>query len=315
MSEMWVFVERRDGKIYKGSKELAAKAKNLSFGKVCGIVFGKDLLDEVERHPFDKIYLFLGEFLDVDYDIYIDGLSMLLRKEKPFAILFSSTPLQEVVSSSLAAKIEAGLTSHCIDVKIKEIDGKKVLSQIVPGFAANMALEIISKTYPQMVMLKEGLFEIREERNKREIEIVELEPPKRRWIHIEEVSHERESFDISSSEVICAGGFGLKDCGFDLVKRLSEVLGGTYAGTRPACDMGWIEEERLIGQSGKTVSPRLFVSVGASGAMHYTTGFSKAKFVLAIDINKNAPIFENCDVGIVGKAEEIVPALIEEISK
>ena len=102
---------------------------------------------------------------------------------------------------------------------------------------------------------------------------------------------------------------------FEAVKELARVLGAAIGGTRPAADKGWISQEYMIGQSGKTVSPKLFISIGASGAMHFTTGFLRSKVILAIDQNPKAPIFEVADIGMVGDIREILPVLTEEMKK
>ena len=116
---------------------------------------------------------------------------------------------------------------------------------------------------------------------------------------------------LESANRIVAGGWGLHSVGgFKPIEELARILGAVVGGTRPAVDEGWIPEDLMIGQSGKTVSPELFISIGASGAMHYTTGFSRSKVVLAVDRNPEAPIFQMADVGIVGDLEDILPCLI-----
>jgi electron transfer flavoprotein alpha subunit len=116
--------------------------------------------------------------------------------------------------------------------------------------------------------------------------------------------------------MVVAGGWGLHSVGgVEAVKELAEVLGAAIGGTRPAVDKGWVSQESMIGQSGKTVSPKLFISLGASGAMHFTTGFLRSKVILAIDQNPKAPIFEVADIGIVGDLRNILPLLTEELKK
>ena len=113
-----------------------------------------------------------------------------------------------------------------------------------------------------------------------------------------------------------AAGWGVNALGsMDLVQQLAEVLQGAVAGTRPVMDKGWITADRMIGQSGKVIGPNLFVSLGASGAMHFSTGFERAKFVLAVDQNPQAPIFQVADVGIVGDLREVLPCLIEQVKR
>ncbi|MFC1982586.1 electron transfer flavoprotein subunit alpha/FixB family protein, partial [Chloroflexota bacterium] len=110
------------------------------------------------------------------------------------------------------------------------------------------------------------------------------------------------------------GGWGLNSAGsFKPVEELAEVLNGAVAGTRPAVDAGWVSEEQMLGSSGKTISPKLLISIGASGQMHFTTGFLKSRVILAIDDSQKSPIFEVCDIGMVGDLREIVPCLLEEL--
>jgi electron transfer flavoprotein alpha subunit len=133
---------------------------------------------------------------------------------------------------------------------------------------------------------------------------------------LELVEEEPSALALEEAEVVVAGGWGLISAGgFEPVKELAKVLGGAVAGTRPALDSGWITEQNMIGQSGKTVNPKLFISVGASGAPQFTIGFFKAKIVLAIDQNPNAPIFDVADIGLVGDLCEIIPCLMAELSE
>ena len=131
---------------------------------------------------------------------------------------------------------------------------------------------------------------------------------------LEIVEEEPSGVSLDDAEVVVAGGWGLASVGsFKPIEELAEVLGGAVAGTRPAADRGWIPEHCMIGQSGRTVSPKLFISVGASGAPQFTSGFTGSKVILAIDQNPNAPIFEAADIGLVGDLHDILPCLIAEL--
>jgi len=127
---------------------------------------------------------------------------------------------------------------------------------------------------------------------------------------------ESEESALEQAEIIVSGGFGFYEAGgVSLLEELARAIGGVTAGSRPACDAGWIPESRMIGQSGKTASPGLFISIGASGAPHYTTGFAKSKLIVAIDRNPKAPVFDIADFGIAGDLREILPALVEELNR
>jgi len=133
---------------------------------------------------------------------------------------------------------------------------------------------------------------------------------------VESFEDEHLEMPLEGADIVVAGGWGLHSMGgFEAVIRLAKVLGAAVGGTRPTADKGWIPQESMIGQSGKTVSPKLFVSIGASGAMHFTTGFLRSKLILAVDQNPKAPIFEVADIGIVGDLKDILPLLTEELTR
>ena len=133
---------------------------------------------------------------------------------------------------------------------------------------------------------------------------------------IEIVEQEPVGVPLEEAEIVVAGGWGLNSAGgFKLIEELASVLNGVVAGTRPAVDAGWVSEEQMLGSSGKTISPKLLISIGASGQMHFTTGFLKSKVVLVINDNPKSPIFEVCDIGMVGDLQKIVPRLVEELKE
>jgi electron transfer flavoprotein alpha subunit len=138
----------------------------------------------------------------------------------------------------------------------------------------------------------------------------------RRIETLEVVEEPPRGKSLESADVVVCGGWGMSALGdFSRVQELADLLGGVVAGTRPVVDKGWVDEACMIGQSGKTVSPTLFISLGASGAMHYTTGFMGSKVVLAVDRNPQAPIFQMADIDIVGDLREVLPYLIDELRK
>ena len=191
--------------------------------------------------------------------------------------------------------------------------------QVVPGWGGNLALKIVCDTTPQMATVKPGVM-AEAPRTKAQGEIlplaVEIKGGDFRAETIEIVEEELEERPLEEAKIVVAGGWGLNSLGsFELVGELAKVLGGAVGGTRPALDKGWITESSLIGQSGKTVSPDLFISLGASGAAQFTTGFEKAKVILAVEQNPQAPIFEIADIGIVGDLKSILPLLIQELKK
>jgi len=193
---------------------------------------------------------------------------------------------------------------------------------MVPGWGGNLVMHIICpQERPQIVTVKTGMLPkpVRNEDNRGDM--VRVEPRLRaedfsRMETVDIVEEPRGGAALESADAIVCGGWGMNALGdFSKIKELADVLGGVVAGTRPAMDKGWVNEARMIGQSGRSVRPRLFVSLGASGAMHYTTGFTGSQMILAVDKNPQAPIFQVADIGIVGDLREVLPCLIEELKK
>jgi electron transfer flavoprotein alpha subunit len=225
------------------------------------------------------------------------------------------------LAPKVAARLRTGLTAHCVELSIEEVDGKHLLVGAIPGFGGNVMVKIACpEKMPQMVTVRPGVFEKAAREEGRKGEIVKVKPRiKKEELRIRtlEVVEEKPSeATLDEAEAIVVGGWGLQAAGgFDPVEELAGILGGVVAGTRPAVDAGWIPEQKMIGVSGKTVSPKLLVSVGASGAMHFVAGFPKAKCVLAINKDPKAPIFEACDIGIVGDLREVVPQLCQKLKE
>jgi len=183
-----------------------------------------------------------------------------------------------------------------------------------------MVKSVCPQQRPQMATVKPGVIERPARNEKRAGQIIKAEAQIKdeefRCQTIEMVEREPTGVPLEESAVVVAGGWGLNSAGdFRLVEELAKVLGGAVAGTRPAVDAGWISEEQMLGSSGKTISPRLLISIGASGQMYFITGFLKSKVILAIDSNPKSPIFEVCDIGMVGDLRKIVPCLVAELKQ
>ena len=179
-----------------------------------------------------------------------------------------------------------------------------------------MTLKIICpERRPQMATVGPGIFSPPEP-TKRSGEVIPIEVEfESSPLEIVEVVEERkETVALEQAEVVIVGGWGLNSCGgFQGVEELAEILGGVVAGTRPALDAGWLPDERMIGQSGETIAPRLLITLGVSGAPQFATGVLNSKIILAVDKNPKAPIFEMADIGIVGNLQDVLPLLISKL--
>lgn len=326
--EVWVYAEPRDGHIAKVSLELLGKATELGQqlgGRVVSLLVGsgvEKLASDLSAQGAERVYLVddprLGYYQS---EAYAGIVADLVKEHVPEIFLLGATEIGEDLAPRVAAKLGTGLTAHCVDLRIKERDGVPLLYQTVPGWGGGNKIDIICpEKRPQMATVKPGVFDLPAAKKDKRSEVVRV-PPQLGDKHFRartiEVKQEPLcELPLAEAEVVVAAGWGVYSLGgIEPVRRLAEAACGAVAGTRPMVDKGLIPQDRMIGQSGKVVSPRLFISLGASGAMHFTTGFERAKFVLAIDQNPKAPIFEVADVGIVGDLREVLPCLIEEFQR
>jgi len=327
--EIWVIGEQRRGRLEEVSLELLNKGTALS--QRMGVTLSSVLLgDEVEEaawelvfHGAEKVYLLEDARLRYyQSEAYARLLAGVIKEHEPQIVLIGATEIGRELAPKVAAKLRTGLTAHCIDLYVGEVDAAPHLIHVVPGWGGNLVMHIICpQKRPQVITVKPGVLPkaVRDENKKGKI--IKVKPDVRdedfsRIETVEVVEEPPKGKSLESADVVVCGGWGMNALGdFSKVQELADILGGVVAGTRPAMDKGWVDESRMIGQSGKTVGPGLFVSLGASGAMHYTTGFMGSKVVLAVDQNPQAPIFQVADIGIVGDLREVLPCLIKELKK
>jgi electron transfer flavoprotein alpha subunit len=327
MSEVWVIAEQRMGKLMNVSLELLGKgtelAQKLKVGLAAVLLGDKvqALAEELICYGADRVYL--GEDPELrlyQSEVYADLAAKLVSTYQPQIVLIGATGIGQDLAPRIAAKLKTGLTAHCVELSIIDEDSERPqLTQVVPGWEGNLMVNIACPVRrPQMATVSPGVVTKRR-REERKGEIITLAvdiPEELKAETLEMVQEEPSGVALEEAEVVVAGGWGLlAAAGFEPVEELARVLGGAVAGTRPAVDSGWIPEHRMIGQSGKTVRPKLFISIGASGAPQFTTGFLKAKVVLAVDQNPKAPIFEVADIGLVGDLREVLPCLMAELKE
>lgn len=327
--EIWVVGEQRLGRLEEVSLELLSKGMALSqsMGVTLAAVLLGDKLEEMASELVfggaEKVYhLEDARLTYYQSEAYARLLANAIKEHQPQVVLIGATEIGKELAPKVAAKLGTGLTAHCIDLYVGDVDGSPQLIHVVPGWGGNLVVHIICpKKRPQMATVSPGVLPRAARDENRKGKIIKVKPDVKdgdfhRIETIEMIEHSPKDKALESADVVVCGGWGMNALGdFSGVQELADVLGGVAAGTRPAMDKGWIDEDRLIGQSGKTVRPGLFVSLGASGAMHYTTGFMDSKVVLAVDQNPQAPIFQMADVGIVGDLREVLPRLIEELRK
>lgn len=325
-TEVWVWAEARSGTLAGVSLELLGKGRELAErlgGSLAAVLIGhrvESLAPELIAYGAGKVYLAQNAGLELyQSGAYTRILADLIQQHRPEIVLLGGTSLGKDLAPRVAARVRTGLTAHCIDLYIEEIEGKPQMVQVVPGWSGGMMIRILCpERRPQMATVTPGVMERPVRDGSRRGDVIAIDPrieDKDLRARTVKMAEERpEGLSVEAAEVVVAAGWGMNAVGgAGPARKLADLLGGAVAGTRPAVDKGWVPAEGMIGQSGKTVKPRLFISLGASGAMHFTTGFLKSKTILAIDRNPQAPIFQVCDVGIVGDLKEILPLLEAEL--
>jgi len=318
--EIWVFIETVGERPLRVSLELLGKGRELAQscgGRLAAVALGdKAIADELIAYGADRVYLIECPGLNLcQSDALAAVLAGLAAERRPEAVLIGATGLGGDLAARLAARLNTGLTAHCLDLYFAEDEGERKLIQVVPGWGGNLALEIVSLRRPAMVTVRPGVWSLPSPQPGRSGEIVEVKGGVSSRVRILEMAcAEKEAELLESAPVVVAVGWGAYSAGvLDLARELAKLLGAPLAGTRPVVDKGLIPQENLLGHSGKSVAPDLIITLGASGAIHFTGGFLRAKVVLGVDRNPEAPIFESCDIGIVGDLREVLPLLIEEI--
>jgi electron transfer flavoprotein alpha subunit len=312
-----VFLEHHEGQLQKDSLGVLGKAVQLG-GDVAGVIAGSSvegLAAEAGRFGAKQVYVADDPALEAPLpQPRVDVLAELVRSGGFDTVLFAATVLTADVAAGLAARLDAGLNWDLVD--LAEQDGKLVGKR--PALDDTVYVDVGWKTEPQLALFRTGTFDPVESPADPEIQKldVKLEDFSTQATMVEQAHEESEGPSIEDADVIVAGGRGLGGPeNFALVEDLAKALGGAVAATRAVVDAGWYPYSTQVGQTGKTVSPKLYVACGISGAIQHKVGMQGSGTVVAINKDPNAPIFEFCDLGVVGDLHEIVPKLTELVNQ
>ncbi len=317
---VWVIAEQIDGRVLTVSFQLIGQARKLA-GELAScvdvVLLGNDLDDQV-RQLFaagaDRVYL--GDAPDLAFyqpEAYTEMIVGLAKERRPEIVLVGSTSMGRELAPLVAARLETGLTAHCIDLAL---DGNRVLEQIIPAYGGLISITCPDKR-PQMATVARGVFPKPELDDGRTGETILLDVPDDlpgRIQTLDVVRKAPEGVPLESAPIVVAGGAGAGDVeGWYEIGELAQALGAALGSTRPAVDEGWTESETMIGQSGKMVSPEFYIGVGLSGELQHMVGIVGAQIMVAINDDPKSPVFEQVDYGIVDDCREFVPVLIEKI--
>lgn len=323
---VWVFAEQKEGKIAVVTWELLGEGRKLAdrLGSPLSAVLLGRQMDEVARELFyygaDRVILAdspqLENFLE---EPYTEVMVEVIRRYKPAIVLLGATTIGRSLAPRVAARLETGLTADCTGLAIDE--ESKNLLQTRPAFGGNLMATILCPNHrPQMATVRPKVFPPARRDESRSGELIKIDYSTRRLPQraelLEIIKGDGPSMNIAEADIVVSGGRGLGDPkNFALVRELAEVLGGAVGASRAVVDAGWIPYPHQVGQTGKTVCPKIYIACGIHGAVQHLAGMQSSGIIVAINKNPDAPIFKVADYGIVGDVCEVIPALIREIKK
>lgn len=321
---VFIFAQQVDGEITGVSLELIGKARDLAQAldsDVTAMLLGYKLDKQAQtlvEYGADRVVVVDDPKLEVyTTEPYTQAVTVILKEYKPRIVLIGATAIGRDLGPRVAGRLHTGLTADCTKLEIREEDREFLMTR--PAFGGNLMATIICPDHrPQMATVRPGVMvkEMRDPARKGEIVPFAVSFEENNcYVKVEEVIRKvTQRVDIQTAKVLVSGGRGVGGSeSFQILKDLADALGGEVASSRAAVDAGWQEKDRQVGQTGKTVRPNLYVACGISGAIQHLAGMEESDYIVAINKDPDAPIFNVADVGIVGDLFKIVPRLTEEI--
>jgi electron transfer flavoprotein alpha subunit len=310
---IWVYAEQRDGVLQDISFELLAKGRELAAQRGCELV--AVLLGHQMKEKAQVLLVDHPALAQFDSDAYTDVFAQLTKKHKPEMVIVGGTSIGRTFIPRVAIRVKTGLTADCTGLEIDEKE--KLLLQTRPAFGGNIMATIICPNHrPQMATVRHKVFKKGKPDASRQGPVIEeiFEVKSGRSKVVEVVKEMQNEINVAEADIIVSGGRGLGGPEkFDLIRELAKELGAAVGASRGAVDAGWISSFHQVGQTGKTVCPKLYVACGISGAIQHQVGMSSSETIVAINKDPNAPIFDIADYGIVGDLNELVPAFTKAL--
>ncbi len=330
--EVWVYAEQEDGSLNDVSLELCGKARDLAdrLGvRMAAVLPGwnvRELAYRLIAHGADRVYTVHDTRLEHYRTLpYARAMCRLIQKHRPQIVLYGATPLGRDLAPRIASEMRAGLTADCTDLDLGDYEDtrtktihRNLLLQIRPAFGGNIIATIINHDrWPQMATVREGVMRLGEGDPSRTGEIVEEKVDFSDFelaVRLIERHREARKVNLKAARIIVAGGAGLgsKEA-FQLIHDLAGALGGAVGASRAAVDGGFISKDHQVGQTGTTVRPALYIACGISGQVQHRAGMEESAKIIAINWDRNAPIFGVAHYGIVGDLRKVIPMMIKAI--
>lgn len=332
--EVWVYAEQEDGSLHDVALELTGKARELAdrLGVRVGAVLTgwnvRELAYRLIQHGADHVYLVEDRRLEHYQTLpYARVVTTLVEKHRPQIVVFGATPLGRDLAPRCASALRCGLTADCTDLDVADVDDpaakkvhKNLLLQIRPAFGGNIIATIINpERWPQMATVREGVMPLRNPDMQRKGEIVaeKVEFHDEDFaVRLIERHREPRKVNLKGARTIVAGGGGVgSKQNFKLIHDLAGAIGGAVGASRAAVDGGFIDKAHQVGQTGTTVRPALYIAAGISGAIQHRAGMEESAKIVAINWDKEAPIFSVAHYGIVGDLNQVIPMMVKAIKE
>lgn len=323
---VWVFIEEKEGKIAPVSLELLGAGKKLADKRgveLAGVMIGdkvKNLASTVFEYGADTVYVYDQPIFKLyRTESFMKALLHCSEKYKPEIILYGATSTGKDLASAVATDLPTGLTADTTELDVEEDTGLLLASR--PAFGGNIMATILCKKYrPQMATVRPKVMKALSPEAGRTGTLIEekidLKEEDMRTKVLEIVRAANKKVRIDEADIVVAGGKGLGSAdGFKLIHELADTLGGVVGASRDVVEAGWVEHHHQVGQTGVTVTPKIYFAIGISGAIQHIVGMKNAGLIIAINKDPEAAIFQSCHYGIVGDAFEIIPLLVQEFKK
>ncbi len=323
--DIYVFIEQREGKIQEVSLELLGKAHQLtqempqaSFN-VIGVLLGSNIKDQAASligYGADRIIVCDHPYLNnYSTDLYTDILCRIAKENQPDSFLIGATNLGRDLAPRVAARLDTGLTADATMIEVEENSTLLLITR--PAFGGNLFGTIICPdTRPQMATIRPNVFEIPTYDESKVGEVIEFEADlqsKSLVTLLKTVKLEKKGKEITDSPILISAGRGAKDC-LPLLEEFAKLIGGTISCSRALVDEGLTSKAIQVGQTGKTVRPNIYIACGISGAAQHVAGMEKSDYIIAINKDPSAAIFNTANIGLVGDIKEILTAVIAQLS-
>ena len=324
--DLWVFIEtNEDGTAKNVGLELLNPGKTLAGkqgGSLVAVVIGNNVASAIEaasEHGADKVIVVEGEeYAKYTTDAYTNALVALVEKYGPKSMMIGSTNNGRDLGPRVSCRLNTGLTADCTSLAYSV--EKDIILWTRPAFGGNLMATIICPDHrPEIGTIRPGVFKKNPVGGNAEVirEDIHISADQIRTQVLEIINEMgAEKVDLEGAEIIVSGGRGVGSAeGFETIRALAKELGATVGASRAAVDAGWIPHAHQVGQTGKTVAPKLYIACGISGAIQHLAGISGADCVVAVNKDPEAPIFDRADYGVVGNLFDVLPVLLEEIKK